>query len=104
MAELRPLFPGGGRRRSKARLSFPKRADRRARGNQIQPHVKHGPGPELGSDWGISTKHQARKKTGYGLWALGFNGQWAITGFNGVHDTGYNGLQFATYCNEIATT
>jgi hypothetical protein len=30
MAELAPLFPGGGRRRrSKARLSFPKRADRR---------------------------------------------------------------------------
>jgi hypothetical protein len=51
MAELRPLFPGGagGRRRSKARLSSPKRADRRTndgmhdlRGNaqsQAQPVV-----------------------------------------------------------------
>jgi hypothetical protein len=26
---VRPIFPGGGRRRSKARLRFPKRADRR---------------------------------------------------------------------------
>ena len=29
MAELAPLFPGGGRRRCKTRLSFPKRTDRR---------------------------------------------------------------------------
>jgi hypothetical protein len=29
MAELSPIFPGGGRRRCKPRLSFPKRTDRR---------------------------------------------------------------------------
>jgi hypothetical protein len=32
MAELRVLVPGGGRRRSKTRLSFPKRANRRTNG------------------------------------------------------------------------